>query len=277
MKNHEMKHMSSRPLASRRAFTLIELLVVIAIIAILAALLLPALARGRLKATGAACVSNQKQLIAAFIMYALDNGDVMPTSPYEGQAMNGGGYWLGPSPAVTAGMTEKQAEQCVWNGLSVGPLWTYCKAFGAYHCPGDTRCRLQPGTTGWAWDSYSKADGMNCTPGTGAYYVDPVVKLGAVPDPSGALVMVEEADSRGYNQGTWFMDVRFNDVSDAVACFHGNVSSFSFADGHAEAHRWLDAITIKSGGEAALGQSSDCQESADLAYPAQNKGLLEGV
>lgn len=244
----------------RRGFTLIELLVVIAIIAILASVLLPALAKAKLKATGSVCLNNQKQLIFGYSMYATDNNDTMMGNVPPNGPMNlpAGGYWLGPQPGVSAGMSVAVAMDRAKAGMSNSPLTKYVSAIDSHQCPGDQRTRSRKPGAGWAFGSYSKTEGMNGgLPGSYWPGTLPYKKITDAPRPTDAAVFVEEADSRGYNLGTWVL----NSAApvgwvDPFAIFHGNWSTFCFMDGHVEGHAWKDTATIKAARDSARGIDS---------------------
>jgi prepilin-type N-terminal cleavage/methylation domain-containing protein len=255
---------SARLARGVRGFTLIELLVVIAIIAILAAMLLPALSKAKLKGTYATCLSNTRQVILGYLMYANDNTDrLMPTSYLgeDGQTeLYAGGYWRAPIPDITSGITVDEAMNRVTTGFRRSPIYKYCNNVGAFHCPGDLRTkRLRPGN-GWAYDSYSKAEGIAGGPvqagGLTYWGIRPYTKLSAIAPPSTAFVFIEEADPRSYNNGTWVMNIAPAGWVDTFAVFHGNISTFSFADGHAEGHKWMEASTIKAATDSANGIQS---------------------
>jgi prepilin-type N-terminal cleavage/methylation domain-containing protein/prepilin-type processing-associated H-X9-DG protein len=111
-------------ISERKGFTLIELLVVIAIIAILASMLLPALAKAREKARSISCVSNQKQIALAMLMYADDNGEHVP--PVY--------YYIDGDYILPNGTTRSGHVAVLWHTM----LYPYLKSIPVYNCPSDT-------------------------------------------------------------------------------------------------------------------------------------------
>jgi prepilin-type N-terminal cleavage/methylation domain-containing protein/prepilin-type processing-associated H-X9-DG protein len=251
-------------------FTLIELLVVIAIIAILAALLLPVLNSAKQKATQAACLNNQKQLTLAALMYAGQNDDKI-VGANAGGAMDGYiNYYTLTQVWNASGLTAEQAVSIMTQTLSstgVDPLWKYANNIAVIHCPGDTRYKFKtPGpNSGWAYDSYSKTENANGenNSGTGATYKT----ISSVASPSSTFIFKEDTDSRGMNQGTWVAQWNQNSPQaphsqsftwvDPNPMYHGNVSTFSFMDGHAESYAWGDRKIIDYGKYIAGGGAFD--------------------
>jgi prepilin-type N-terminal cleavage/methylation domain-containing protein len=243
------------------SFTLIELLVVIAIIAILAALLMPALVGAKSDAQAVGCINNSRQLATAWVMYAQDNGDALVDNypgGYQGGWVDGILSWgNNPDNTNTALLTE-------------GKLGPYvAKNVGVYHCPAD-RSR-GAGQAHLRVRSVSMnafvGDPGAARPGPNYIFAgwQQCIKMPDIRDATRTFVFLDEHPD-SINDG-WFIFCQADGPqslpgsdaatsshwSDLPASYHNGAGGFAFADTHAEIHRWLAASTIKPPIPGALG------------------------
>ncbi len=263
---------SGRPSSRNNGFTLIELLVVIAIIAILAALLLPALNKGKQKAQGVQCMNDHRQLCYAWRMYAEDSNDLLvyasthgntPRAPTADDTDPDNSAWSG------AHMDDQGANRANWDpdfDMKKRPLWKYTKSVDIYRCPSDhstvmwlgtPRPRIltmsmnlyvggfapdrgagQPGTLG-GWEMTPVAGGYKC-----------YSKLSSIDAPSMIFVFLDMREDR-VNWSNFLTDMTGSvpsaptswELGDLPGFYHNMGCGFSFADGHSEMHRWRNSAT----------------------------------
>ena len=228
-------------------FTCTDLCAAIIVLALLALVFLPRVQAGRdqTSSTRMRCLWNQRQLIQSIQQYADDNQGAIISSAGN----SGGGFWPGPQPNISSGIPLSEALLRVRTGIEQGVLWKYQLDHRIYHCPGDRRFE-NPVGNGWGYDSYAKMDGMNGGDWMGQVRIR---KFDAIPEPSLAIVFIEEAGYRGYNLGTWVANVNPPGWVDVPAIFHDTSSTLSYADGRVELHNWTSAFTIDAGLRSAQG------------------------
>ena len=247
-------------------FTLIELLVVIAIIAILAAMLLPALARAKTRAQAISCLSNVKQLGLAWFIYKDDNNDTFPLNINAGSQPAGQpGSWV---------LGNVQTDTTTSNIVS-GSLFAYARNVAVYRCPGDksvVRGGTAPHTRSYSlsvWlNGYTDGVSPSFPNGSGASPQSNLMdktKMAQLIDPAPAKTFVfMEENEQSIDDGMMVIENPTEASNhawwDMPSDRHSGIGTSSFADGHVEPVKWLYPKRFSSHGASVVQNSPDWQD-----------------
>jgi len=241
-------------MSKKRAFTLIELLVVIAIIALLVAILVPALRRANEQGKRAVCLNNLKQLMLAWILYADANDDkiVNAAAGYPNRPWGYENPWMGRCWHDNWDEGEQFPEKDQIREIKRGALWPYCKNIELYRCPTGYRGEMV---------TYAIVDSMNgyCSGTSDPHWnaaKDLVIRHRMqIRRPQDRIVFVDEGWVSPDSYCVLYADPLWRDMPPVR---HGDGTNFGFADGHSEYWKWKGKETVD------LGKSTDRKHEGDF-------------
>lgn len=241
----------ARGSAGRAAFTLIELLVVIGLVALLAAMLLPAISKAKMRTQGMACLNNNRQLATAWLLYADDHNDRLPYNlggpNRDSVAQRTNLNWV--NNLLNWELDSDNTNTATITEASLGPYAS--RVVSIYRCPSDRVLSAIQRQANWTGRvrSYS----MNAMIGDAGElsqqgfnqnnpdYVQFFTRS-SIPRPANIFVFLDEHPD-SINDGYFLNKAYYHEWVDLPASYHDGAATFSFADGHSQLRRWQYART----------------------------------